>query len=129
MKVAIELMNMWSAAGYRQSNGMTWAIIVPANEVIAYGDDSDALLNAKGADITEEMLSDVQHRTLHRGELTWKYTTGVLDVPDGHVVIQKEWINICTDDKPSRRAWIVNVDKSMKKLYKERAEEYARLAA
>jgi len=127
MKIKVELMNMESDPGYVLSNGYTDAILVSAEDAARCGGDSDALFDLEGEQITVGMLEDVETRTAHTGALNYRTTTGVFDAPDGKVVVQKNYEDICTSDGVYSSAWVVE-PQSLRSLYEERAAEYARLA-
>ena len=127
MKVKVELMNMDSDPGYVPSSGHTDAVLVSAEDAARCGGDSDALFDLGGDQITVEMLEDVEKRTARTGVLNYHTTTGVFDVTEGKVVVQKNYENICTSNGASYNAWIVE-PQSLRKLYEKRAAAYKRLA-
>ena len=127
MKVRIELMHMWSKPGYRRSSGYTEAILVSAEDAARCGGDSDALFDLYGEAIAADMLEDIETRTTHVGALNYRIVTGVFDVPDNKVVVQKRCKDICTRDDVLYSAWVVKPN-SLCALYEERGAEYTRLA-
>jgi hypothetical protein len=125
--VAVELMSMDSEPGYVPSYGYQEAILVEAEEAVACGSDPEALYDLSGEEVTEGMLSDIEHRSHRTGALRYSYDTGTFMVPEGCVVVQKLYESICTNDGPYSKAWVVS-EESLVELYQKRAEEYKRLA-
>lgn len=119
-------MTMSSDPGYVPSSGWTEAILVSADAVADCAGEEEALWLIEGEKITPEDLEDVKVSTRRRGVCNYEYSKGIMKVPEGMAVVQKEMIDICTRDQVYRRAWIVN-EESLVELYRQRAKRYKEL--
>lgn len=127
MLVPVKLMSMNSDPGYVPSYGWQCAILIDAETAAACGGDEESLYSLNGEKVSEDMLTDVMHRNEYRGVCEYRYTTGTLDIPDGKVIVQQQFISVCTNDGDEKSAWVVNAD-ALTEHYQERAKHYLALA-
>ena len=128
MKVAIELMEMDSDAGYVPSYGHTRAILVDDAKVLGICGDAEALFELQGQCITEDMLLAVEKYSMHPGALNYHFTTGIFNAPRGKSVVVQTYENVCTSRNGIERRGELVRSHSLATLAQSRAEHYIEMA-
>lgn len=135
-KVGVKIWSIDSDPGYRPSNGSASVVLVPREkeqELAAAASEGNRALyefvRRAGVSFVEKRdLIDVEPYERRYGVCNYSGVTGVLEYDDSAVIpvaIERE--DICTSDHVYYRAEVLDGD-SLRKLYQDRAEKYARLA-
>lgn len=107
--VTVELMTMDSKPGYHPSYGWTKAFLFPEELVEKYdGGDASYLLceENEGKPVTLDMLTDVRTESYTSGALQYLVRKGTFNVPEGMVVVQQHYADICTRNEVDQRGWV-----------------------
>lgn len=106
--VTVELMTMDSKPGYHPSYGWTIAFLFP-EELVAKYEGRDALYllceENQGQPVTLDMLTDVKTEKTS-GVLRYLVRKGTFNVPEGMVVVQQHYADICTRSEVDQRGWV-----------------------
>jgi hypothetical protein len=128
MKVSVRIWSM-SSSGYVASRGACHAVILPNEAIARVAGNKDALYreSTNYPSLEESMLEDAQPIGWESGACNYQGTEGIIEVPNGFSVVQREFRDISTRDEVEYSAWVVATD-SLRDLYRERSKMYARLA-
>ena len=133
-KVGVEIWTMDSDPGYRSSDGRASVALVPREreqELAAAASEGERALYdfAHGFPrVKADGLIDTEPYERRSGVCNYSGVTGVLEYDDAALIpVVIEYKNVCTRDRVYYRAEVLDSD-SLRKLYQDRAEKYARLA-
>ena len=127
-KVGGEGWTMESDPGYVSSSGRASVRIMDAEVVASCHADEESLFRA-AENCPKAPLLDAEPFSRQRGACAYSGTRGMVKVPSGKVAVQVEWESICTfrDGEPQITAKVLTPE-SLRRVYRRRAAEYARLA-
>lgn len=135
--VPVTIWSMGSDPGYVPSSGWQHVIIVPADKIPAgVCDDPEALFNFAYGATTEEWavriltndLIDSEPYNSRVGACSYSGDTGLVEVPEGCVLINFHYEDISTRDGTLVGAEIVNGKEALAAFYHRRAAHYTSLA-